>query len=329
MLQVITRNRNARNYGLGTRDMSKAATFAMREGGGSFSTVATQTERFKPFCEFMRERYNIKDLRFIREPHLIEYADHVNGLTEREEKPIAIKTAHNRLSAVNRVLEQARGDKDLWISPSKYLPPKSGIATHSRAPSTRLIDEANRIFTDARFGDRFVAMGQVCVQFGLRFKESVLLNGAKALREALETGAVTISRGAKGGKSRTVPITSQAQIRALSQVAHAQGQARCLIPNGMSYKEFRAVAYRVNAKTNLNGWHGLRHRYAQQRYLRLMGVPCPVNTGIRHGVMHHRYIADQLGCSLAEAKSRDKEVRERIAEELGHGRAEITNSYLG
>ncbi|MES9901695.1 MAG: integrase domain-containing protein [Sedimenticola sp.] len=314
---------------MGSRDVDKAAKFALREYGASYSTVATQSNRFGQFSRFIRQRHDIKDLRWVQKHHVIEYIDHLNDLIEQEVRPITAKTAHNRLSAVNRVLEQARGDKDVWVSPSKYLPSKSGITTYNRAPSDDLVMSAGAQLRYMKHGERYSVMADVCDQFGLRFKESVMLDYKKALKEAVENGAITVFRGSKGGKSRVIPLTSPSQLNVLSQGAHVQSRASNLIPSDLSYNQFRGAAYRAIAKTSLNGWHGLRHRYAQRRYRALTKVACPVSIGIKHGVMHHRYIANTNGCPLQEAKLLDRQARERIAEELGHRRAEITNSYLG
>lgn len=44
---------------------------------------------------------------------------------------------------------------------------------------------------------------------------------------------------------------------------------------------------------------------------------------------HIKWLARQLKISEAEAKERDQKVRAQIAQELGHGRVEVTNAYLG
>jgi hypothetical protein len=56
--------------------------------------------------------------------------------------------------------------------------------------------------------------------------------------------------------------------------------------------------------------HGLRHGYANRPYQDLTGVPTPVRGG------------------MAEAET-DSQAREQVAEELGHGRTQITKAYCG
>lgn len=63
--------------------------------------------------------------------------------------------------------------------------------------------------------------------------------------------------------------------------------------------------------------HGLRHRYAQTRYLAKTGWECPARGGAT---------AKQLS---PEQRSIDQRARLEISLELGHGRAQITSLYLG
>ena len=75
--------------------------------------------------------------------------------------------------------------------------------------------------------------------------------------------------------------------------------------------------------------HGVRHAYAQARYETLTGALAPVAAGVAHGAEHHRFLADRLGIEVAAARVLDLQARERVAAELGHGRIDVTNSYLG
>lgn len=63
--------------------------------------------------------------------------------------------------------------------------------------------------------------------------------------------------------------------------------------------------------------HGLRHRYAQQRYLEIAGWVSPANGGPS---------SKQL---TPEQMRIDKAARLTISKELGHGREAITAVYLG
>ena len=97
-----------------------------------------------------------------------------------------------------------------------------------------------------------------------------------------------------------------------------------MVPKDARYIELQRACYREHTE-----WHGERHAYAQARYEALVGLPCPVLAGIKHGRPHHAFLAGRLGLSIRQAKALDAESRKTIAEELGHGRIGITNHYLG
>ena len=90
-----------------------------------------------------------------------------------------------------------------------------------------------------------------------------------------------------------------------------------LIPKGMRYVEqLKRFETQCN-KVGINHVHGLRHRYAQQRYRELTGWECPANGGPK---------SKQL---TPEQKAIDREARMTISHEMGHGREQITAQYIG
>ncbi|MFO4754780.1 integrase domain-containing protein [Vibrio cholerae] len=315
-------NPDSRNFGLRSRDMGKAGLNALKEGMKSFQSIATIHDRWSVFSDWIKSEQGIKDMRDIEKAHLIAYAAHLNDRYERGE--IAPSTAQNYLSAVNRVLEIARGDRQVRVDPVSEggLPKRSGIATGDQSVS--------EVAHDAAMGaasERLGALLELQRNFGLRFEESAKLDAARALREAEKTGSVSIKDGTKGGRARTVPITSEAQITALQRAAAIQ-DGRSMIPTEQNYREFRQEAYREIGRHPVN-FHGERHHYAQTRYRDLLGAECPVKAGIKHGRAHHEYLAKELGVSVAHARMLDQEIRSEVARELGHGRIDVTNSYLG
>jgi hypothetical protein len=122
-----------------------------------------------------------------------------------------------------------------------------------------------------------------------------------------------------------VPVLRAEQVEALARAAAAQGKDRSMVPKDCErYIDFQRACYREHS-----GWHRERHAYAQARYEALVGAPCPVVAGVKHGKAHHAFLAERLGLSIKQAKALDTESRKIIAEELGHGRIGITNHYLG
>ncbi|MRT30028.1 integrase domain-containing protein [Herbaspirillum sp. CAH-3] len=151
--------------------------------------------------------------------------------------------------------------------------------------------------------------------FGLRREESIKFQATFAY----SPGSAYIKLKAswcKGGRERTVPITNEYQREILNRVALFTGGGS-LIPQRQQYKEQLKRYENETRKAGLHKLHGLRHAYAQARYVELAGWQPPVNGGPRHRQL------------TPEMKKKDHEIRLLISEELGHSREEITAVYLG
>lgn len=309
----------AYNYGLGNRDMARAGYNALkRDGPGrSFSGVDTTAMRWGRFCEWAKGQ-GIKRMEKIGKADVIRYgaglADQVKAGRMEE------STAQNYVSAVNTVMEIARGDRAVTVSPTADcgIGKRTGIATASRA-----VGEEEHRQARERLPERLGALLDLQRHLGLRFKESALLDASTALKQALAERRVRIVDGTKGGRPRIVPVVRAEQVAALARAAAVQ-DGRSMVPKESRYVDFQRACYR-----EFSGWHGERHAYAQARYEALAGAPCPVAAGVKHGKAHHAFLAGRLGLSLGQAKAWDIENRKTIAEELGHGRIGITNAYLG
>ena len=312
------KNPFSRNFGLGSRSLDVAGLHALREGMRSHSSIATMADRWKIFANFCRNDLKINDMRRIGVQHLQAYADHLLHRLDADE--ISPATAQNYLSAVNRVLEIARGDRAVRLDPvhDAGLPRRSGIATENHA----MVPNDHQCWL-ASVPPLLAASMVLQREFGLRFEESTKIDAKKALNEAISSGVVRISDGTKGGRMRLVPAGSE-QIAALQHAAELQGAHWSLIPKELTYASYREACYRYGVR-----FHSERHAYAQARYEALPGACCPVAAGVAHGAPHHRYLATALGLPLPEARALDSQVRLQIAAELGHGRVSITNAYLG
>ena len=149
--------------------------------------------------------------------------------------------------------------------------------------------------------------------FGLRREEALKIQPRWADRgDHLQLKA----SWTKGGRERTVPIRTAEQ-RALLEEAKQLAGLGSLIPGGRQYIEQLRIYERHTANAGLSKMHGLRHAYAQQRYLELTGWPSPHAGGLSKA---------QLSKSRRDI---DQRVRLTISEELGHQREQITAVYLG
>lgn len=177
-------------------------------------------------------------------------------------------------------------------------------------------DRSTRLEPDklSRVTDPLVAHAlQLQAAFGLRREEAIKFQVAFADRG---DRLVLKPSWTKGGRYREIPIIHPRQRDLLDKIRAHVGD-RSLIPDGMLYKQQLQRYKHGVIQAGLGHAHGLRHNYAQWRYRVLMGEPCPARGGRAANLMH------------AADRDRDRKVREVIAEELGHGRIDVTDAYLG
>lgn len=247
------------------------------------------------------------------------------------------RSIRDEVSAINKMMEWNYCFNDIWLSS------RDDLSFTDRDHITRLnraID--NEVFNDlaGRLTEETKLIMHLQRSFALRFKESVLLDAKRALKQAKFSSKINILKGTKGGHARSVPIESDQQLALLELAAKGQRGKNCFIPKELSYIRFAQKTYRevssAAAILKLEGkiqtgtlFHGNRHYYAQRLYLKLTGVECPIVAKTEHGSAHIQLIADSLNISTKGAKELDKSARQEISERLGHHRIEITNAYLG
>jgi integrase len=149
--------------------------------------------------------------------------------------------------------------------------------------------------------------------FGLRREESIKFRPCYADRG----DAITLKGSwTKGGRERTVPVTTTEQ-RAVLDQAHQLAGAGSLIPAHKTYIQQRHTYDGQCKAAGLSNMHGLRHRYAQRRYEALTGWKAPAAGGL-----HSRELTPTQ-------RMLDTRARQTISQELGHERTQITAVYLG
>ncbi len=306
-----------RNFGYG-KTMAWAAKNALhdRYGCGRFATQATHLERWNQFVVFIKA-LGIKDARNVTGKHISEYAHQLSTLVQC--KSMSVAYAQNLLSSVNVVLESMRGDQLLRVSPAELVGERSNV--RQVAPVSKNREKVNATIHSLieKNEKRVAAIVLLARELGLRFREASLIDAKQALHQAREKGYINITEGTKGGRGREidrwVPITQQAKF-ALETAVQIEKEGRNIIPQGMSFSQWRDHAYyvwsKVTATDQITGFHDFRAAYACERYEQITGHSAPVISGER--------LVD---------KRIDKSTREIISNELGHSRLDVTAAYLG
>jgi len=244
---------------------------------------------------------------------LQKYLSHLRTFGDWIDKPGLVRASEYYVTDPNRLTRQsaAQADKS-W--PAHDIDPEALIAK---------IGEF-----DAHVGLALTAMRA----FGLRPKEAIMLRPGEAIvpadqvpdRERVEAPApvtshyLFISRGAKGGRPRYIPIDSPDKWRVAEALRTAVGESsRHLGDPALSLKQnirrFRYVLRRFGVtKASLGVTsYGLRHGFAHRTYEAAAGVPPPVK---------ERVEVDSAADTAARAA---------VAQHLGHSRTRIAGAYVG
>lgn len=233
---------------------------------------------------------------------------HVEALVDRwQAEGLSIGTLKNRMAHLRWWAEK--------VGKAGIIPADNArLGIPERQHVTNL--DKSRELGDAldRVRDVHVQMSlQLQQSFGLRREESIKFQPSYADR-----GDHIALKGSwtKGGRERTVPISTDEQRRVL-ELAHELAGAGSLIPAHKSYIQQRHVYDGQCKAAGLSHMHGLRHRYAQQRYETLTGWKAPATGG-------------PSARDLTPAQRvLDAHARQTISRELGHERTQIAAVYLG
>ncbi len=270
---------------------------------GSYATQATRAYLLSQIANQLHELgYTGMSARSLRPKHVSAL------LTYWQNQRIAVGTIKNRMAAirwwarkVNRQRVVARGNDFYGIASRQLVSTVSKARTLSTVQLARVSDPHVRLSLELQrtFGLRR--------EEALKFRPSYADRGDHLLLKASWT---------KGGKERAIPIRSDEQREVLDQVWQLAGNGS-LIPAHRTFIQQLRMYVRQTMNAGLSKMHGLRHGYAQRRYLELTGRLCPVAGGPKSKALDQR------------ARRIDHEARLTISLELGHEREQITSIYLG
>lgn len=276
---------------------------------GSHATQANRKAMLKMFAQQLGKLgYNVKTMN----PHDLK-GRHVNKLLAQWRKDgVSTGTIKNRMVAIRWWAEKINNPGAVKSNDVYGIEKRIYVTNRDKSVSLKDLDLSQideNIAQSLRLQDAF----------GLRREESMKFQPEFALDGQTIENAKYIrlkDSWTKGGRPRTIPITNDKQrqeLRNAYAVAFKNGGS--MIPKEKSYKTHLASFERVTHVLGVGQTHGLRHGYAQTRYLELMGFDCPAISGSRS------LTADEI--------VKDKEIRMLISSELGHGRIGVTSIYLG
>ena len=186
----------------------------------------------------------------------------------------------------------------------------------------------DRVFVTNISKAKELAVGQIenirtlCIRISLRLQAAFGLRRAESIKIVpswADRGNSLVLKASwcKGGREREIPIRTLEQ-RQLIDEAKALVKGKSLVAPGYTtyrdyLKHFRYECERVG----IHAFHGHRHFYAQSRYKDLTGWECPARGGPT---------SKQL---MPKQKAIDREAREVISHEMGHGREQVTAVYCG
>ncbi|WP_332847236.1 integrase domain-containing protein [Pseudomonas lactucae] len=322
---ALVGRRDGRNFGYG-RQLSYAGPQALRDlfGGGHYGTVKAHSDRWQAFVRWCRSEDGpgVNDARQIDRQTLLDYAGHLRQQVEQGE--LAIATAQNRLSSVNRTIAALRGDQYVKVpSPSKALGMRRTRVRRSvpQGQDRRHVKRIVDVLCEHQM-PRAAAITQLARATGMRLREAILADLPRLKREAEHYGKINIQDGTKGGRSgasapRWVTVDDHIRdaLRFAEQVS-PDGSRNLLAPNE-NYFDFQRQVVRpargILHTQTLKGFHELRAAYACERFKQITHHLAPINGGRCRRVDPHL----------------DREARLQISYELGHGRVNVISAYIG
>lgn len=289
----------------------------------------TRDKRSSIVSRYTRHQ-RIKFLRlFINQLHACGYhpqfldnirVHHVKAVVSAwEQKGLVTRVLQTRLSAIRMLfawMGRAHGLPANRMLLSKHHWRSRSVATRDKTWAGNGLDvfQVIKQVPKKYMWIRFSLALQRC--FGLRVKESMLIH----IHSADGGDVLRIRWGAKGGRSRDIPIETSAQrdlierIKAFVPVGESligPLYSKSLLQARHEYDNVISKMLGINRKTIRVTSHGLRCEYLCEQYLKFTGETAPIKGG--------RPIDPAL----------DRAARDYIAKLAGHNRRGVASAYLG
>lgn len=201
---ALVGRRDGRNFGYG-RQLRYAGPQALKDMfvGGHYGTVKSHCDRWQAFVKWCRSEQGpgINDARQIDRKVLADYAAYLRDVVTRGD--LAVSTAQNRLTSVNRTMAVLRGDQYVKLpSPSKALGmQRTGVRKavpqgQDRKQVIQIVDALCR-HHQLRVAATVLLARATC----MRLREAILADLPRLSRAANDLGSISIQDGTKGGRA--------------------------------------------------------------------------------------------------------------------------------
>lgn len=275
----------------------------IRNKDGSYSTQNSRKERLQKIANILHESgYKNMNATSLKPKHIDALIKHWN------ETETSVGTIKNYMTSLRWWAEKINKSSIISKNNAHY-----GIGERKFVTNTDkgqdLEPEKLKLIKD----EHLKLSLELQAKFGLRREESI-----KFMPNYADKGTHILLKGTwtKGGKERSIPVTTNEQRDLLTKIHNLVGKGS-LIPQSKTFIQQLKMYEGQTAKAGFSKLHGLRHRYAQQLYTQHTGRLPPVLGG---------KTSKELS---SDEKKLDKEVRLFISKQLGHEREQITAIYLG
>ena len=265
------------------------------------------------FSDLFRLKFNIESVHGLKQKHLKAVFEH---LEEMGQSPATIQ---NKISIMRQFCEWI-GKNGMVSSSHEYVKnplsvKRTMVVQEDKSWEGHGIDVDAKL-AEIREDDKHVAGRlMLCYTFGLRIRESVMLNVYKSD----DGNVLVVMNGTKGGRARYVQIDHEWQRKALDEIKTMVNKRTGKLMSRETVKQALSRTYYIMTKHGLTlantgvSAHGLRHQYMQERFKEMTGIEAPIKGGnlasIERTLFNH-----STG---------------KLMERAGHSRLSIGSSYYG
>lgn len=233
-------------------------------------------------------------------------------------------TVQNKIS-IMRLFCEWIGKNGMVRDSTRYVKDKSSVRRSTVVKEDKSWDGngvsvRSKIDEVAKEDSKIALRLELCLAFGLRVREAMLLRPGLATEGNFKGACVHVRDGTKGGRSRVVPIENEVQLDVLTRAIAASDKTSGFLVSAGKDEEARLQHfYYVVRKCGLSfadsgvTAHGLRHQYMHESFKRLLGIEPPVRGG-------DLSVLDKDELHLASQK---------LMERAGHSRVSIGSAYYG